>query len=494
VVLLLGALNAPVSSAREIWEYDWIEAETPNFRIFSVLREAPTKTLAADLENFRHIVIALAGFRPAREHVPTYVYAFSGRESDIGLSKDIGGYFLSLPTANIAVSRGQVLGLDHVVQHEYVHYLIKNAGFPEYPAWMEEGLAEVLAAADIKGARFTYGDVPMNRAEWLLGGFPWLRFEDLLGSRSSHRLSDRRRAMYYAQSWLLVHYLFLGRKERNFRDDTLRYLSLLGAGAEPVASFDESYALRATELRGELREYLTRKLRYYKGELTAGQLFAESSVQVRRMTADQAAARAGLLLASVGNADTALRAYEAALAANADNIDALIGLSELLTSQDQFDTAGPLAQRAQALDPDNAPAEIALSRIAHDRGDAEADMAGRNAHYEEALHHAERASALDATNAEALRWQAHLLADLGRAEGAALDKLVLAHSLHRGNPHLKLELARAYVRAGDKSGARYQLERIITWSHGSFAEAAETMLAEIDPLYVPMPDIGDAEE
>jgi len=78
--------------------------------------------------------------------------------------------------------------------------------------------------------------------------------------------------------------------------------------------------------------------------------------------------------------------------------------------------------------------------------------------------------------------------------GTSLDDLLGTRSSHRGNPHLKLELAHTYVRAGDKSGARHQLERIITWSHGRFAEAAETMLAEIEPLYVPMPDIGDAEE
>src|SRR5207237_1324438 len=116
---------------------------------------------------------------------------------------------LSLPHGN-----GDSRAMETVF-HEYAHLLLRhNEWF--WPMWLKEGMADIYSTFEITGTQAIRIGKPLDLYLRLLYRGPFLPLRDLFAvSRESPEYNERdRQGVFYAESWLLVHYLMVGDNPR----------------------------------------------------------------------------------------------------------------------------------------------------------------------------------------------------------------------------------------------------------------------------------------
>ena len=139
----------------------------------------------------------------------------TGRPSalDFGNRPDVmeGGFYIPRAGGSVAFvqdlrsTRGEPDTAMTVLLHEYAHHFMLENFPTAYPAWFVEGWAEYFMTAEINGAKIKVGGFNPARAYGVLGE-TWLPLEQVL-SKTTSETDPERRNVYYAQSWLLMHYM-----------------------------------------------------------------------------------------------------------------------------------------------------------------------------------------------------------------------------------------------------------------------------------------------
>jgi Flp pilus assembly protein TadD len=464
------------ASAKELWEQPWIEVRSPHFVIASALPEKRTVDLVRDLENFRKAVEMLTNIGRFEERIPTHVYVMPRGDPRFGFKNNIDGYFVPRMRANYAALEPSAnVQLDDILKHEYVHFLLHNRDELNYPPWFDEGFAELLQTLTVKDNVLEYGKASTIRVSWLTSS-PWLSYTKVLNTRNVFKLSQRDAAMFYAQSWALVHYLMNGRPDRRFGTDNAVYLKQIESGAKPVQAFEQAFGVPVSGLPGEVRRYLGTKLRFVRA--TFEQNFPVASTQVTLVPADSIAAQLAALLLLNGDVSEARRYWSAALALNPNNCTALVGLGRLLISEGHFEDAQPYYEKAIALEPGNAfheldYAEFFLAKAATLQKDPDA-MAGQ---LTEARRHFARSDKIDSNVPETLAMNGASYLYDGQAE-KAVDSLRVAHEMLPSQPEISVLLAQAYEVADERPKAVALLRSVIAWSHSDDLAEANKLLAQ----------------
>ncbi|HET9229527.1 MAG TPA: hypothetical protein VFR31_22795 [Thermoanaerobaculia bacterium] len=187
----------------------WIRVDSDHFTLLSNAGERPTLRLAADLERLR---ATLARLDPDLELPSPLVFVFKDEESYSpyrlvldGKTVDADGYLLARPEGSFMVIKGDARS---VVYHEYLHDVL-HRNYPGLPLWLHEGMAQL------------YSGPLEEHALWLRKN-RLLPVSELFSmdvhSKDYHE--GERRGVFYAQTWVLAHYLLLG----NRRERTLHYL------------------------------------------------------------------------------------------------------------------------------------------------------------------------------------------------------------------------------------------------------------------------------
>jgi tetratricopeptide (TPR) repeat protein len=240
-------------------EEKWHEASSENFVLMT----------NASLERAESIVLTLEQFRAALgQAIPdlrrwtsgrTRIYGFRDRESlqpflppSEPSGSRVKGYFRKGAFRNVIVLdlTGGTPAFERILFHEYVH-LVLSLSERDLPLWLEEGLSEFYAGARLGENEVEIGvSDPRHRA--LLARLPLLPLDELLSKTEV----DDSSALFYAQSWALVHYLLVDAPEG--RERLSRFLALHVRGVEPVAAFREALGAEPVSLEEELRTYLKR--------------------------------------------------------------------------------------------------------------------------------------------------------------------------------------------------------------------------------------------
>lgn len=139
-----------------------------------------------------------------------------------------------------------------------------------------EGFAEYLAPSDLRMGRMRYGLWSEGRLNSLAQTNGWIPMRTVLSARPN--LGSRQGSAYYAQAWLLTHYM-LGTPERKRQFSA--YLAAVGRGEESVAAFEEQTGQTPEQLTTSLRSYLGRGVTVY----TLTQAFPVADVTVTALPA-----------------------------------------------------------------------------------------------------------------------------------------------------------------------------------------------------------------
>ena len=321
----------------------WLDARSENFRIYSVLGKERTIELLRHLEIMR-ATLGNAGEESTYESgVPTIILAVDDHDDyvRIGAPDYSGGYFFSDLRENaILIEDSDEMAGIQVILHEYAHYLSRQSGHIRFPRWFEEGNAEYLSHSRIQNGAFVYGLAP---APYLatLGFNNWMPLTTLLEVSNAAGLEELDGAMFYAQSWLLVHYLFSRPDgEATVTRQLMRYARLSARGLTPSEAFETAFGLDLQELETELLKYYLERR------------FDHRSVP----------------------ADTALPSFQARTR-SMSVAEVRLALAQMALRFDNVDDAELWFESALSDDDLRALAEAGLGRVAGYRGDVQAASA-----------------------------------------------------------------------------------------------------------------------
>jgi tetratricopeptide (TPR) repeat protein len=269
--LLLALGTFPVSAAGDgdvpLVQRQWFETRTAHFNIYSCGAPQEVNRVAAQLEEFCE-AFALLGVTQAVASPPIVVMAFPDHESlkpflplYHGQPENLAGFFqhgsdenlivLSLPEAGAA-------SMDMtVVFHEYTHLLFRGND-RIWPLWLKEGMAELYSTFETTGYNAVIAQ-PIDHHLRLLAHEPLMSLAELfaVGHDSPQYNERERQGIFYAESWLLTHFLVAGdnpvytARFRNFR-------AFLKEGQAPVQAFTNALQTSLPAVESELRRYLAR--------------------------------------------------------------------------------------------------------------------------------------------------------------------------------------------------------------------------------------------
>ncbi len=238
----------------------WKRAETAHFRVWADSSEAHLREQAALLEDYRSLLEMATGKAPARDAPPLDVFLVDDLAEATPwrtMGPDVAGYYRAdagrisaVATEKAGHDRFAISG-QHILLHEYAHHFMLARAGVAHPAWYVEGFAEYFSTAVFRPERIEFGLANSNRAAWLLTT-TWLPLERIL-ARDPELLKSRDSAMYYAQSWLLTHYMF---RAPGMRGKLKAYLGAFAQGEDPVEAFRRHVDPDLVGFQARLRRYL----------------------------------------------------------------------------------------------------------------------------------------------------------------------------------------------------------------------------------------------
>lgn len=479
--LLAVAVLAMASPVRA----EWLRAESDHFVVYG-RSEKSVREYAAQLEDFDSLLRRLYG-RPKDEvtprKLPVYLVSSLGQlRRVLPNAKDgtAGVYLASVPEVFVLAIRdsagqGDQNKGDDTVLHEYVHHFMLQYYPSAYPAWLVEGYAEYYMTADLAKSRMVVGGVNRGRAYSLTQPGGWISMEDVLGKRPG-ALKEREIYAYYAQAWLLTHYILSDPARHKLLGP---YLKAVRDGQDPVKAWQAVYGDDPQELRRKLQTYMNKPI-------PAGALARTGAVDpamtVTRLSpgADDLLLEGQRLKLSVDKDDQAetLADIRAAAAKRPQDRFSQLVLAKAETLFGDRKVGEAILNTLLTADPKDEAALVALgeSRLAA----AGKDPAQRAADFAQASKLFARAFKVNPDNPETLHGYAEARS-LEPLTEAMVDIRVRAVVLAPQVGHLRLDAAKALIEVKDLELARTILSPLASNPHGGGeVEAAQAMLKSIE--------------
>ena len=463
-ICLVGLACATPGAPRSQWHV----VTSPNFEIFSNLSESKSLELASELELFRALIALLSSDVKLDAPVPTKIYAFrlksEFKRHALRQGSSAAGYFSDgIRNNTIAlVDHSSRMGASEIILHEYVHFVVNGSSPRSYPAWYNEGFAELLSTARVHEDMIAVGAVPEARIPAFQYG-EWLSMERVVSTDSLAALSPEQVGMFYAEAWALVHYLTLDREDNgSMVRDLEHYLSLVELGAKPAEAFE--HAFRESPRRAGM--LIRRNLK--RGDLRVlGIPLAKLSVDRRPPTSrvpppDEVHVRLGQISLFAAKFERAEKQFRAAVARNPASARAQAGLGDALKFQGRMVEAEEYFRRAVELAPEDLLVRLDLGEYLFARAlDEEPSEAGRLSDLEAARAAFERAVELAPENAEALSMLGATWLLPGEDAQKALPWVAKAYARLPSSQQAAEQYVHALVATGDDRSASKILTRML---------------------------------
>jgi tetratricopeptide (TPR) repeat protein len=262
-VAALAVLSGPGATAG----FTWMRAESPHFVVYGDGGERNLRAYAGMLEDFDTLLRIMYGLKtdePAARKLDIYLLRDSGqlrrvwpgvREHIVGIYSAGDEDIFAVATEHTAAGWGDNTQGDDVILHEYVHHFMSQYYPAGYPSWMMEGFAEYYATADLGRSKISTGAANRGRAASLMGA-PWLPIGAVLSTTAS-QIKEEWASAYYAEAWILTHYIM---SDEQRRLKLIDYLKATRAGRDPVAAWQDTFGQDTKALEAALHAYTSAPL------------------------------------------------------------------------------------------------------------------------------------------------------------------------------------------------------------------------------------------
>jgi hypothetical protein len=368
IILVLGFLRAP-AGAQAPPQSDiqlpkknekWALVKTENFIIYSNANIKIAKFTGENLERLRRTLTLLGNVQSVNAPVPTTIFLFKNNKSFepynlriYGQTPSIAGYFLPRPDGNyIAINAEHNAG--QVIYHEYIHFFLNN-NLKELPLWLNEGLAEYYSTFEADDKKANIGR-PLQHHLAFLRSNPTMPLDRLFAASEGVIFLDEesKQGLFYAQSWLLVHYLLQG-QEAKLRPGFSKFLTLLAQGHPQDKALADALGMDKSQLETELENYSRRSFFQYN-QLSSDELEILTQAQVAPVQYEEVLLHLGDLLAHLGNErlHEAEAFFKEAISANPNAALAYAGLGHVEQERGKFSEGRKHFEKAIQLGPPHA--------------------------------------------------------------------------------------------------------------------------------------------
>ncbi len=217
VVSVLTLLpTARLAAAKDVWS----EVRTPNFTVISNAGEKEARQIADQFEQIREVFHS--AFPTLRTEIgkSVVIFALKNEESLKLLLPEYwetkghthpAGIYVPGEAEHFVAVRTDTQGENpyEIVYHEYTHALI-HLNYRDLPAWIDEGIAEFLGNTEIREKSVQIGKIDSYHLQELHEN-KLIPIDTLLevDHNSPYYNEQNRTTLFYAESWVLVHYLML---------------------------------------------------------------------------------------------------------------------------------------------------------------------------------------------------------------------------------------------------------------------------------------------
>src|ERR1700691_582657 len=264
--MLLDIVLSTSAAAAE--QSPWLEIHSTHFTVITDAGEKKGKEVALRFEQMRAVFATLLMKQRLNEPFPLTILAFKNDKDYYqsaplrqGQPIRVPGFFLPGEDQNFIVLNLLDEESWRAVAHDFAHLLL-NYNYPEVQAWFDEGLAEYFGSVRVDDKKYEIGgdpelysfaevqhevsNPPKSLTE-LLGGQAWLALPDLFNTKqdTSTYTEATHRTLFYAQSWMTMHYLLHEKK----LPETGTYFDLVENHHMPVEeAIQKAYGVTSAQL------------------------------------------------------------------------------------------------------------------------------------------------------------------------------------------------------------------------------------------------------
>jgi hypothetical protein len=258
----------------------WLEIRSTHFTVITDAGEKKGKEVALRFEQMRAVFGTLLTKERLNQPVPLTILAFKNDKTyyqsaplQQGQPITVPGFFVPGEDQDFIVLNVFEEESWRAVAHDFAHLLL-NYNYPPVPGWFDEGLAEYFGSIRLDDKKYEIGgdpelqsrfteDLLQNQQEVhnpskslteLLGGQVWLSLPDLFTMKhdTSSYSEGTRHTLFYAQSWITMHYLLHEKK----LPETGAYFDLVENQHMPVEeAIHKAYGMTPEQFDQAVKDY-----------------------------------------------------------------------------------------------------------------------------------------------------------------------------------------------------------------------------------------------
>jgi len=478
-VLVLGLF--PLSAAGQ----KWVEILSPHFAVATDAGDSRGRDIALRFEQMRAIFGQLISKDKVNTPVPLQIVAFRGSQELRRLAPLYNGKPVQLAGFFARGDDRSYIGLDlsaenrwEAVFHEYAHSLL-NGNYPPTDPWFDEGMAEYFSTIQLASGMVELGKAPADSLE-LLQHTRWIPLAELFRVQPQSRTYNEgdQRSMFYAESWVVVHYLETTQKMAS----AAAYFDLVRSKRVPVEqAITQAFGMAPPQLQKDIEKYLSSSRAVYRRYKLPLELESVHSYQSRSLPSIESQAMlADFAVHSPGHEDQGIQELQQMVDHQPNDAPAQRSLGYAYLRKNNFAQAGAHFSRAAALDSKD-PWVFYYSALLRSR---EALASGQKPPFEAMVasqRDLHRAIALNPQFADAY----HLLGIAEMATGnyeSAIQDLVAAVEMSPRDERYLANLGNAYLMARQWDAAKTILEQVRTSANPEIAAMAQHDLAQLEEL------------
>ncbi|MGZ7059935.1 MAG: tetratricopeptide repeat protein [Candidatus Angelobacter sp.] len=357
------------------------------------------------------------------------------------------------------------------VFHEYAHLLI-NSNFPPSPVWFDEGFAEYCSSLKVDKKEIAIGLVKPELPD-LLGQSRWLKLVDLFSVSHDSQIYNRddRRSVFYAQSWLTVHFFMT----KNMMKQVSTYVRMTEDQHVAVPeAIRHSFGMEPEALEKAIEGYFRSGTMYFRAPTPPGADTVQfnsrplNDLEIKSFMAD-------LDFHSRDYHQRGITEFQEILAKQPENVVANRGLGYEAMQKNEWDKAGEHFRRAAAQDVKDPQVHYLLAMMMSRKGMSSGNRENLDAIRKELT----AAISLEPNYADAYNLLGMTLSFAGDRQ-EAINALNKAIALSPRNPWYMGNLASAYLQAQDFDHAIPLLQELRTSTEPGIASMAAQQLQQVE--------------
>ena len=265
-------------------EPPWLEIHSTHFTVITDAGEKKGREVALRFEQMRSVFATLLGKERLNQSVPLTILAFKNDKTFYQVAPlrggqpgnaqpiDVPGFLLPGDDQDFIVLNLFEDESWRAVAHDFAAMLL-NYNYPPAQGWFDEGLAEYFSSIRVDNKQVELGadpelrpslneDLLGNQQEThpakslteLLGAQVWLPLPDLFSMKHdpSTRNLGTHHTLYYAESWIVMHYLLHEKK----LPETGAYFDLVLNQHVPVEdAIQKAYGMSSAQLEKAVKDY-----------------------------------------------------------------------------------------------------------------------------------------------------------------------------------------------------------------------------------------------